>query len=84
MVTRCKFTCVEVTKLQAWGTKDPDKRFVYRAKFTPVHAGSPENERFYSLTPGGSIELSTYKDDLFVPGEAYYIDFSPAVDPSPV
>ena len=74
-MVRAKFTCVEVTKLQAWGTSVREKKFMYRAKFTPVIQGSDENKKFYALTPGGSIELATYEKDHFVPGVEYYVDF---------
>lgn len=47
----------------------------------PVVSGSPENERFYSLTPGGRIELSTVNPgaaDFFEPGAQYYVTFRKA------
>lgn len=77
MSVRAKFVCVEVAKSQAW---DRSKGFQYRAKFTPVIDGSPENKSFYALTPGGSVELATYVEDHFVPGVSYYLDFTLATD----
>lgn len=76
-MVRAKFVCTSVEKCLNW---ERSKGFMYRAKFTPVVSGSPENEKFYSLTPSGSVELASYKEDLFVPGQSYYLDFSPAAD----
>lgn len=48
----------------------------------PVVTGSRENEHFYDLTPGGSIELFTINPEAakqFELGKEYYVDFSPAV-----
>lgn len=47
----------------------------------PVTGGSKENESFYKYTPGGKIELSTVNPEAakgFVPGQEYYVDFTPA------
>ena len=47
----------------------------------PVTQGSPENEQFYRLTPGGSISLSTVNEEAakqFKVGAEFYIDFTPA------
>ncbi len=44
-----------------------------------VTTGSPENESFYSLTPGGSIQLSIVSPDTaanFEVGKEYYVDFT--------
>lgn len=45
----------------------------------PVTSGSPENENFYHLTPGGNITLSTINQaayDAFEEGAEYYVDFT--------
>lgn len=41
---------------------------------------SPENETFWKYTPSGKVEMSIRKEagDLFVVGQEYYLDFSPA------
>lgn len=76
MNTRAKFTCTSVEKYANW---DKEKApFLYRAKFCAVSSGSPENAAFFGSTPTGSLELSTVRDDHFVPGQSYYLDFSPA------
>ncbi len=51
----------------------------------PVVGGSPENESFYRLTPGGNIVLSTVNKvayDGLPLGKEFYVDFTPA-DQSP-
>ena len=62
--------------------------FTHRVKLAPVFgsktgrsAKCPENEAFYAATPSGEIELSTVSEAAaaaFVPGQAYYVDFTPA------
>lgn len=45
---------------------------------SPVTSGSKENEEFYKMTPGGSIQLSTINDEAaaqFIPGKEYYVEF---------
>ena len=69
-MVRAKFFCSEKTEGPT-GT----------VTLHPVTSGSPENERFFSLTPGGYISLSTVNEDAFLQfekGKEYYIDFSPA------
>ena len=64
MTDRAKFKCTELT-LTEHG---------HRAKFVPVTSGSPENEKFYKYTPGGSLELGTIKEMPFSLGKSYYLD----------
>jgi hypothetical protein len=48
-------------------------------KFTPVIDGSPENKKFYSYTPSGSLELGTVNPEAwekFELGKEYYLDFT--------
>jgi len=63
--------------------------FQFRVKLVPVmsktKAGSydpcEENKSFFAATPSGEIELTTVSEkaaEAFVPGQAYYIDFTPA------
>lgn len=47
----------------------------------PVYSGSPENDAFYRLTPGGAIMLSTVSSvalSAFKVGAEFYVDFTPA------
>lgn len=73
-MTRAKFRCDSVMKAVHWGKEG----FAFTAKFSAVHAGSPENEAFFAATPAGDVSLTCYRDDLFVPGKCYYLDFTPA------
>lgn len=63
--------------------------FSFRVKLAPVMSKSKsggydadhENKAFYDATPGGEIELTGLAERAaahFVPGQAYYIDFTPA------
>lgn len=70
-MVRTKFTC------QAKIDYSDGKRI----DFTPVIGGSPENEQFFKLTPGGQIQIMTVNEEAakqFDLGAQYYIDFSPA------
>ena len=43
--------------------------------------GNSENDRFFSATPGGTLQLYTVNPaawEQFEPGKSYYIDFTPA------
>lgn len=77
MATRAKFVCQSVTKMVGHGWYGvPPGGFIYAAKFTPVTGDTPENKEFFAATPTGSVELSTIREDHFVPGKSYYLDFT--------
>jgi hypothetical protein len=76
MSTRAKYICIEVAKRTGWNNND--KAFLYIAKFMPVTGGSDENKQFFAYTPVGNIEIGQYKEDVFVPGKEYYVDFTEA------
>lgn len=45
-----------------------------------VYSGSPENEEFFKMTPGGNITLVTVNPkaaEQFVVGKEVYVDFTP-------
>lgn len=47
----------------------------------PVLRGSKENEKFFALTPYGSITMGTINKDAaaqFTTGKEMYVDFTPA------
>ena len=47
----------------------------------PVTGGSPENDSYFSATPGGEIRLQVLNERAvaaFEVGKEYYVDFSPA------
>ncbi len=75
MKTTAKFTCQSKTQVKNWNA---NPEFIYGYKFSVVTGTSEENKQFFASTPGGTIELSAVRDDLFVPGKDYYLDFSPA------
>jgi len=84
MTTRAKFQCNSVRKYRAQAY-DPDTKqytptFQYEADFNAGTSGSPENVSFFASTPTGQLKMSTIKNDLFIPGQAYYVDFTPAED----
>lgn len=76
-MVRCKFTCQSVTKRQHW---DRNKGLLYNAEFIAVTDGSEENKKFFEATPLGKLDVGTFKEDLFVVGQDYYIDISPALN----
>lgn len=72
--TRAKFVC------------DSVQMFTSNANvaLSPVRGtyGGPEteNDRFYALTPGGSLVLQAIRAEVaanFTPGQEYYIDITP-------
>lgn len=73
---RCKFRCTSITKRENWDkSKGP---FLYDYEFSAVTGDSDENKSFFAATPSGSLKVGTVKDDIFVPGQAYYLDITPA------
>lgn len=74
MSKRAKFVCTQVSKQVSWNGKS----YQYAATFYPVVSGNEENEQFFESTPTGKIELSTIREDYFIPGKSYYIDFTEA------
>ena len=72
-MTRCKVRCTSVAKTLGWNTNTP---FLYKAEFTAVTDGSPENKAFFEATPQGSISFSTVKADHFEVGKSYFVDFT--------
>lgn len=74
MSVRAKFRC---------HFKDEQNKVI---RLSPVHSGSPENEKFFSYTPGGDIALwlgdkAKSAFDSFEQGKEYYVDFAEAVPP---
>lgn len=75
MQVRAKFQCNNV---EANGEG-------FNVSLSPVVSGSPENEQFYKMTPGGSISMSTVNAEAakaFEVGKQYYVDFTPADVPA--
>jgi hypothetical protein len=80
-MTTAKFRCVSVSKTvgHVWS---PDGKagdgVVYEATLYPVTGDTEENKKFFASTPSGTIKLGTIREDHFIPGEAYYVDFRKA------
>ena len=71
MSTRCKFKCESVKHDVNGGS----------VVLVPVTSTNPENSLFFKWTPHGKFEMGTINKDviaMFVPGEDYYIDITPA------
>lgn len=75
--TRCKFTCTSVRKFVNHDSDRATNPFRFEADFQVVYGNSDENKQFFASTPSGSVKLSTYREDVFVPGQDYYLDFTP-------
>jgi hypothetical protein len=70
---RAKFTC---TRNEPTGTDNSAQ-----LAFEPVYDGSEENREFFKWTPGGQIKLGVVNQAaaaMFVVGQEYYVDFTPA------
>lgn len=78
-MVRCKFKCIDRHEFDAggWHLNVPREK-MYSFHFQVVYGDSPENKDFYNSTPGGYLMISSVKNDLFVPGQEYYLDFTNA------
>lgn len=73
MMVRAKFTCTSVRKYKGWNGTPP---FLYEYEFQAVTGSSEENKSFFASTPSGSLKMGAVRDDLFAPGQDYYLDFT--------
>ena len=74
MTVRAKFNCVSVRKYKHW---DNQNGFLFEAEFNAVcNDASEENKKFWDASPSGNLKISTYKEDMFEVGKAYYLDFT--------
>jgi hypothetical protein len=75
--TRAKFRCSEITHRPKHNGTDETIR---TTKFQAVtDEGIPENQRYHTATPSGSIEITVDNPLVdFVPGRSYYVDFTAA------
>lgn len=84
-MVRAKFRCNAVTKREGSiydaKTSQSHMGFLYYYEFYVVTGNSgenPENNLFYASTPTGTLTLGAVRDDLFIPGKEYYLDFTEA------
>lgn len=70
-----KFSCNAKTQRKNW---NPEPPYLYEYEFQPVTGGSEENKQFFASTPGGQLKMTAVREDLFDPGQAYYLTFTPA------
>jgi hypothetical protein len=74
MSVRAKFVCIAKS-----GMSPNDNEFYLQ--LIPVTTGSEENEKFFSATPAGKLELQIVNEkaaEQIECGKEYYIDISPA------
>lgn len=48
----------------------------FTAQFSAVTSGSEENDKFFSYTPSGQLNIGTVRGDHFEQGKDYYLDFT--------
>ena len=81
-MVRANFTCTSVKKYanNVWDSEHKTYKngFTYAYEFQAVTGTSDENNTFFASTPSGNIQMSAVRDDLFVPGQSYYLDFTPS------
>lgn len=82
--TRAKFHCNSMRKYESWIWQGATHTtgWAYEYEFQAVAEDTEENKRFFASTPNGTLKLTAVRDDLFLPGKDYYLDFSP-VPPAP-
>jgi hypothetical protein len=68
VITRCKVRCDKVSETNN-GTS------LHEAYFEAAFKDSKENKEFFAFTPMISISLGVVKEQKFVPGKEYYVDF---------
>lgn len=59
----------------------------HAVQLQPVTGGTDENRSFFQATPAGQLELGGLKREVVElfgePGVEFYVDFTPAAEPSP-
>lgn len=75
-MTRAKFRCTSV---------EPYANSLRNYTMTAVtDDGTPENERYHRYTPGGTLQIGVDNPAVeFEVGRDYYLDFTPADEPTP-
>ncbi len=81
MSTRAKFTLVSINEMRFSPTSST-KTLHFHTQYDPT---IPEDQSFTKATPTGKIEMRVDNPaalEQFVPGEAYYVDFTRASPPT--
>ena len=81
-MVRAKFQCNSMKKYVGYvskpGSNKSEQGFLYEYEFYAVTSGGNENESFFASTPSGQLKMSCIRDNLFIPGKTYYLDFPEA------
>lgn len=77
---RAKFKCASMRKYESttWTDGQMSQGFAFEYEFYVVTGKDGENAKFFASTPSGNLKMAAVRDDLFVPGKEYYLDFTPA------
>lgn len=72
--TRAKFVCTTETHVR-WS---PNGNFQRSYEFSAVYdMDAPEDQRFCKATPTGNLKITVDNPAVeFIPGKAYYLDFT--------
>ena len=74
MPTRAKFRCNAETHRKWAVDSEATRSYEFSAQYDP---SLPEDQRFAKATPTGSLTIGVDNPAVaFVPGKAYYIDFT--------
>jgi len=76
-MVRAKFTVSAITTRKHW----EGDAFIAEIELQTVHGNSEENKKFFAASPSGQIKLGVLNPDAakqFTPGQAFYVDFTPA------
>lgn len=76
MTVRAKFRCT-AEKTSRWSEgADPSRSYEFSALYDP---SVPEDQRYAKATPTGTLTIGVDNPAVaFVPGRAYYLDFTEA------
>lgn len=84
MTVQAKFQCTSVKKYanNVWDVEGKGYKsgFTYAYEFQAVTGTSDENKQFFASTPSGNLTMAAVRDDLFVPGKSYYLNFTEAAE----
>lgn len=79
MTVRAKFVVQSITRQKGWGGFAE----IQSIRLSAVTGGSEEDKKFFAATPSGTVELGTVNPaagNYFELGQAYYLDFTKAIE----